>query len=260
METLYPDVIGSGGAPKRIMKPKRRDGQPGDESELGGINSSILSAEQTVSSQPSGLESPGAQPAANPVATGSSSSSSGQLGSVTPSAVVSSAAAQSSALTPPEDTTTVSRKRALELDASSLSASDTPSRLEQPQVGSPEKRLRFSTSDDGELASTAAAPLGSASPPPMAVTTATRQSADAESSYTPAAYKPRDPTPLGTPAPWCERAVDLFYRDFSLEDLDLQVKIPHDLLSQEHTAMVFCKMPAIVREHWVRSLRHTLRK
>ncbi|KAJ2957776.1 hypothetical protein NQ176_g11224 [Zarea fungicola] len=94
----------------------------------------------------------------------------------------------------------------------------------------------------------------------MAATTVTQQSADAESSYTAAAYKLRDSTALGTPVPWSERAVDLFYRDFSLEDLDLQVKIPHDLLSHEHTAMVFCKMPAIVREHWVRSLRNTMRK
>ena len=37
MEILYPDVIGSGGAPKRIMKPRRRtDGQPGDEPDMPG--------------------------------------------------------------------------------------------------------------------------------------------------------------------------------------------------------------------------------
>ena len=55
METLYPDVIGSGGAPKRIMKPKRRDGQLGDDSELIGANTSILSTEPAVTGQQSGI-------------------------------------------------------------------------------------------------------------------------------------------------------------------------------------------------------------
>ncbi|KAJ3488306.1 hypothetical protein NLG97_g6223 [Lecanicillium saksenae] len=63
----------------------------------------------------------------------------------------------------------------------------------------------------------------------------------------------------GGSALWREKAVDLFYRDFSMEDLDLQVRVPQELFSNEHTAMVFCKMPCQVREHWVRSLRNGLR-
>lgn len=58
---------------------------------------------------------------------------------------------------------------------------------------------------------------------------------------------------------WREEAVDLFFKDFSSEELDLQVKVSQDIFSNDHTAMVFCKMPVRVREHWVRVLRESHR-
>lgn len=56
-------------------------------------------------------------------------------------------------------------------------------------------------------------------------------------------------------AQWREQALDMFFRDFADEDLDLQVKISESVLSNEGKAMVFCKMPVQVRQHWVRRLR-----
>ncbi|KAM3519763.1 hypothetical protein NHJ13051_007295 [Beauveria bassiana] len=251
METLYPDVIGSGGAPKRIMKPKRRDGQPGDESELAGSNMSVLSTETAVTGQQTHLESPSNQHAPN--------ASSDQPGTTTPSAAHTPAASLASALTPPEDTAMLSKKRSLpsaELEGP-LPALNTPSRLETNQAGSPQKRARFSAFER-------AAPLAA--------------SASASATLpTPQTIRDRDPGLLDTingslpgvqhvscigagtaSGLWREKAVDLFYKDFSAEELDLQVRIPQKLLSNDHTAMVFCKMPCRVREHWVRSLRGDL--
>ncbi|KAJ4165456.1 hypothetical protein LMH87_007088 [Akanthomyces muscarius] len=256
METLYPDVIGSGGAPKRIMKPKRRDGQPGDDSELGGANTSLLSVDQAVTGQQSGLESPSTQPALN--------ASSGPPSITTPPTALTSATTQGSALTPPEDTAVVNKKRSLasiDLECS-LSASNTPSRPDASQTGSPEKRIRFSASEDGAPpAPAASASLLSA---PRTMRHSDSGSLDSDGGNPggvqdlSCAGAPSTAAASGS-APWREQAVDLFYRDFSAEELDLQVKVPQELLSNEHTAMVFCKMPCQVREHWVRSLRGALR-
>lgn len=61
---------------------------------------------------------------------------------------------------------------------------------------------------------------------------------------------------------WREQALDIFFGDFSNEELDLQVKISENVLSNEHKAMVFCKMPEGVRQHWVSKFRemHQLNK
>lgn len=254
METLYPDVIGSGGAPKRIMKPKRRDGQPGDDSELLGPNASMLSTDQAMTSQPSGLESPSTQSALN--------TSSSQPGNTTPSSAPTSTTTQGIALTPPEDTTVLTKKRSLataDLEGS-LSAENTPSRLDPAQAAASfEKRIRFSAAEDEGL------PLAIETLADMSTPRTTRGGgrAAAQDTDSGSVRGVQDVTCTrargGSTGQWREKAVDLFYRDFAAEELDLQVRIPHELLSNEHTAMVFCKMPCQVREHWVRTLRSTLR-
>ncbi|KAM3498241.1 hypothetical protein MY10362_008430 [Beauveria mimosiformis] len=249
METLYPDVIGSGGAPKRIMKPKRRDGQPGDESELAGPNMSVLSTEPAVTGQQSQLESPSNQHAQN--------ASSGQPGTTTPSAAHTPAASLGSALTPPEDTAMLSKKRSLpsaELDGS-LPALNTPSRLETNQAESPQKRTRFSAFEHAApLAASASATL----PAPQTIRDRDPGLLDTINGSLPGVQHVSCIGAGTGSGPWREKAVDLFYKDFSAEELDLQVRIPQKLLSNDHTAMVFCKMPCRVREHWVRSLRGDL--
>ncbi|TQV94023.1 hypothetical protein V2A60_002909 [Cordyceps javanica] len=234
METLYPDVIGSGGAPKRIMKPKRRDGQLGDDSELIGANTSILSTEPAVTGQQSGIESPSTQSAPNP--------NSSQPGITTPSTAPTSTTIQSSVLTPPEDTAVLSKKRSpagADLD-SCLPVSSTPSRPGSSQTGPLEKRIRFSASEDAGspvVASSTSLPTSQPAPsrdrgPVGTASDGLRGAQDMSCTET-----------RGSAGQWCEEAVDLFYRDFSAEELDLQVRIPQELLSNEHTAMVFCKMP-----------------
>ncbi len=54
---------------------------------------------------------------------------------------------------------------------------------------------------------------------------------------------------------WQEQAMDMFFRDFAGEDMDLQLKIAEKVLTDENKAMVFCKMPDVLRRHWVKRLR-----
>lgn len=54
---------------------------------------------------------------------------------------------------------------------------------------------------------------------------------------------------------WQEQAMELFFRDFSTEDMDLQLKIAEKALTDENKAMVFVKMPEALRKHWVKRLR-----
>jgi len=57
------------------------------------------------------------------------------------------------------------------------------------------------------------------------------------------------------PQRWPEQAMEIFFREFSDEDMDLQLKIAEKVLGDENKAMVFCKMPSALREHWVKRLR-----
>ncbi|KAL2015079.1 hypothetical protein VTK56DRAFT_6329 [Thermocarpiscus australiensis] len=67
-----------------------------------------------------------------------------------------------------------------------------------------------------------------------------------------------DKTASGGAAPpgWQEQALDIFFRDFAGEEMDLQLKIAEKVLAaDEGKAMVFCKMPDALRRHWVKRLR-----
>jgi hypothetical protein len=57
------------------------------------------------------------------------------------------------------------------------------------------------------------------------------------------------------PPRWPEQAMEIFFRDFADEDMDLQFKIAEKALTDDNKAMVFCKMPNALREHWVKKLR-----
>jgi hypothetical protein len=54
---------------------------------------------------------------------------------------------------------------------------------------------------------------------------------------------------------WSEQALEIFFREFSEEDMDLQLKIAEKVLTDDNKAMVFCKMTDQLRNHWVRRLR-----
>lgn len=284
METLYPDVIGSGGAPKRIMKPKRRgDGQLADDSDMPGTGIINLQSDQATSQQ--GLESP-SNPSLSNSNTPTSRPSGPTLTSIPPPKPT--GLPHASALTPPDEGVSQTRKRAQGDLESSTSANNTPPRTELDPVSSssPEKRLRTSTGDEMVttfrnapiLHTTEAPPISPTppdassgsqiTPPPQATTTAS--SGSARTTAVPAASTSATTQPASSgkvvgdlvdhlatrnARQWREEAVDLFFRDFASEEMDLQVKVSQDMFSNDHTAMVFCKMPLLVREHWVKSLR-----
>ena len=54
---------------------------------------------------------------------------------------------------------------------------------------------------------------------------------------------------------WSELALELFFREFTDEDKDLQLKIAEKVLTDDNKAMVFMKMPVALRKHWVKRLR-----
>lgn len=54
---------------------------------------------------------------------------------------------------------------------------------------------------------------------------------------------------------WPEQAMDIFFQEFADEDMDLQVRIAEKILTDTSKAVMFCKMPSILRRHWVKRLR-----
>lgn len=253
MEILYPDVVGSGGAPKRIMKPRRRtDGAVADDGEMPGT--SVLNLHNNAPQ--ANMASPDQQqrPVLSETPTGSSSGSlpTPQMpGTSVPSMIPSQTASttNSNALTPPDEvvpqaTQAQGRKRRQTTSADAVISP--PLTSSQPGVtssaSSPQKRRR--TSRNGSV--TGSAPAVSVS------STAGQASAPVQLGLVEEmleALKSR-----GVPR-WREQALDIFFRDFAAEEYDLQVKISENVLSNEHKALVFCKMPDRVRQHWVSKFR-----
>jgi hypothetical protein len=254
MEILYPDVIGSGGAPKRIMKPRRRtDGAPADDTEMPGTGVLNLGADGQ-----NPMASPSQQP--RPTLTQTPTNSSGgslpgqtmQAPPMVPSMLPAPMAsvAPGSVLTPPDETPGQSqgnnqaRKRRQGSNMGSMDATISPEPGDTPTDYSPRKRRCMPTRDL-----------------PSGPTTSAQGAIDALGSSTIAQVA----TPLleeileamksRAPPRWKEQALDTFFRDFAAEEYDLQVKISENVLSNEHKAMVFCKMPERVRQHWVSKFR-----
>jgi hypothetical protein len=320
MEILYPDVIGSGGAPKRIMKPRRRtDGQPGDDSEMPGTGTFTLSnSNDAASVSQSDINSPEqSRPSLSQTPSGSSSGSVTVPQRPTSTAIpprTAAGARSSSVLTPPDETVPLpasvtvptgtpsaqNRKRPLKADDLTPASSEYPMStaktlvdsgpVSQHTSSSPDKRRKTIESpasipqpqqQQPLLTSTptrppprplptpaAGASSSSYSPHPSSKTNPSSSfaiplAASPPPSTTPALHSPTTAAALDTASlgnrllvelleavrargsgpKWREEALDLFFRDFSQEELDLQVKISENVLSNENKAMVFCKMP-----------------
>ncbi|KAI0532278.1 Myb/SANT-like DNA-binding domain-containing protein [Xylaria digitata] len=254
MEILFPDVVGSGGAPKRIMKPRRRnpDGsmppRPSDADTSTvdpTLDSSTSSAvyNQTSSQNPVQQMQPPAQQPPPP-----SSSQTLQRATSTIIPPRAPATSNTNALTPPDETTpnTQSRKR--------------PHPDSSP--ANPERRRgrpsRFAPSFYNQH---------SASTIPTAPASASSSSSTANPSHpTPPAQIPAGLVENGIlslaealkarAAPrWPEQAVEILFREFTDEDPDLQLKIAEKALTDDNKAMVFVKMTPVLRRHWVSRLR-----
>ncbi|KAL2214683.1 hypothetical protein CC79DRAFT_157191 [Sarocladium strictum] len=261
METLYPDVVGSGGAPKRVMKPRRRtDGTLVDDSEMPGTG--VLNLHQNGVLQPGMLDAfPQSRPPLQQTPSGSSSGSltSQRSASVNNFAMPVPAMNSTAALTPPDEVgASGSRKRSFQTAQAALD----PSAGQVGQLHAPalaEKRRRTSShgappqgqSNAPRLPGT---PLANMSTPSDMGMLPGRLDTDVQSTLEDVVGALRSSAKM---AQWREQALDMFFRDFADEDLDLQVKIAEGVLSNEGKAMVFCKMPVQVRQHWVRRLRET---
>ncbi|RSL65224.1 hypothetical protein CEP54_004317 [Fusarium duplospermum] len=261
MEILYPDVIGSGGAPKRIMKPRRRtDGPIAEDPEMPGTG--ILNLQSEPPPRPPGLESPNSRPVLTQTPTTSSTGSTQQRPTSTTIPPRGPPTINASALTPPDETITQSRKR-------QLPTTSTPATFESPPASnmplgqapeSPGKRRRTS-SNDGSRALTSA--VLNSSMLPLAVrdgpSVASPSQTDSQLlSHAPVIEELVEAVRSRSSLRWQEEALDVFFRDFADEDLDLQVKISESVLINECKAMVFCKMPGRVRQHWVRRFKESL--
>lgn len=279
MEILYPDVVGSGGAPKRIMKPRRRlDGAPLDEADMPGTG--ILNLQGTHHHLMMDPSDPRSLLNQTP---SSSNSSLPPLQPLMPVASTNSlSTASSTALTPPDDALAQgqSRKRGQQLANSAPTSTSTasaqpansivspPTTMAAPvqSANSPHKRRRTSPPGPSSVAGASTLSMN----PSVSQAQAQAQSQSGEPTTVAGLLQlPLLEEVLETlktraaPPRWREQALDIFFSEFSGEELDLQVKISENVLSNnENKAMVFCKMPPVVRQHWVGKFRemHQLNK
>jgi hypothetical protein len=194
-----------------------------------------------------------------------------------------------SALTPPEENAPQTRKRFAGSGADAAAAAAAGN----PQQSALYKRRRMtnipstSTSNPAAADKTPAAPRqqrtnsGFTDPTmanPAGTTAApTPSSTSAPAAPTPASAPANAATGSAAPGPaeggvlalaealrlaarttgprWQEQAMEIFFRDFGDEDMDLQLKIAEKALTDENKALVFCKMPVALRRHWIKRLR-----
>lgn len=258
-EILYPDVVGSGGAPKRVTKPRRRgaDASPGDGDQdtpgttiLHLLNDSYAPTAQTAAAPLSARPSTGvAATAVQPRPT---------QAIIPPRGVV----ASTSALTPPDETTPQSRKRFLPPDVTSNSATD--KRRRAAAAGSSSGRNANNSSNKTNSAgasgnSNANSASNAASNNYIDLTHPAQQAAAAAAARGDSIGILADAltraTAASAPPRYPEQAMDIFFRDFAAEDMDLQVKIAEKMLTDPNKAVLFVKMPPELRKHWVKRLR-----
>lgn len=249
MEILYPDVVGSGGAPKRIMKPKRKgpDTLPGcEDTDMPGTGILNLQVDRTTFHH-SPLSAP-QRPAIPPQPNVSS-----RLGPRPTSTTLPPRTniANTSALTPPDETTNHTRKRfAPQLSNSGgittpdprLSTHNTASALQQQN-----KRRRISSQASYGTSTNGSSADGGAGSGAGAI--------GGRGLLEEGVLSLAELLRARAPPRWPEQALEIFFRDFAEEDMDLQLKIAEKALADENKAMVFCKMPPAVRKHWVKRLR-----
>ncbi|KAL7629851.1 hypothetical protein AAE478_001374 [Parahypoxylon ruwenzoriense] len=247
MEILFPDVVGSGGAPKRIMKPRRRNPDGSLAARPSNADSVIIdpSLDSSIYTQtPTQNPAQQTQPTAPlPIPTAPQPM---QRPSSTVIPPRSSISANPSALTPPDE------------HAPNPQAQKRPHPNQSP--GYPEKRRgrpsRFSSnfytqqSTDSPSSSSILPPPTSASAP-LGVNPTLNPAGLVEDGILSLA----EALKARSPPKWSEQAVEIFFREFADEDADLQLKIAEKALTDENKAMVFVKMTPVLRRHWVGRLR-----
>lgn len=303
MEILFPDVVGSGGAPKRITKPRRKGTDSmieGDEiDDTPGTNVlNLLGADNSLF-QSTPIQTP-IQPPTVP--------SNGTVRPTSTTLPARTSIASSSALTPPDEVpvepaqTGNTRKRYLGSNngagpsntgekrrrtgnnnnyidlthSAQLSNSDNPFQLgsngaapttngnintnhnsanstssnnNNQQLGQPNLHNTTTT------ATTTGVGGGSSSSNNPGATNRTQHFQDAMIVIAEQIRAQRlVPAQPATPN-WPQQAMEVFFRDFGDEEMDLQIKIGEKVLCDNNKAMMFCMMPEDLRRHWVKRLR-----
>ncbi|KAI1128991.1 Myb/SANT-like DNA-binding domain-containing protein [Nemania abortiva] len=258
MEILFPDVVGSGGAPKRIMKPRRRnpDGsmppRPSDvdtstplDPNLDSSTSSIAVYSQTPSQNPAQRIQPPTQQLATTSTTQPLQRPAPTTTATTTMPPRASAVSNTTALTPPDETTPNTQSRKRPHPDSTPATSER--RRGRPSRFAPSFYNQHSAS--GAASTSTAAPssvnLTHAASPPPASTGVIENGILTLAEALKARAAPR----------WPEQAVEILFREFADEDLDLQLKIAEKALTDDNKAMVFVKMTPVLRRHWVSRLR-----
>ncbi|KAI1762659.1 Myb/SANT-like DNA-binding domain-containing protein [Hypoxylon sp. FL1150] len=248
MEILFPDVIGSGGAPKRIMKPRRRNADGTLVPRPSTADQSVIDPALDASlytQTPTQNQTPQAPPVVQPIPAPTIPQPMQRPSSTTipPRTAIT---ANPSALTPPDEhvPNTQAQKRP--------NPNPGPGYPGEKRRGRPS---RFSTNFYNQQSTTApsssAAPAAAASSASHGLHAALGNAGGFEDSILSLA----EALKARNPPKWAEQAVEIFFREFADEDADLQLKIAEKALTDENKAMVFVKMTPMLRRHWVGRLR-----
>lgn len=276
MEILFPDVIGSGGAPKRITKPRRKEMDVmADADDIDPPGTNVLNLLSAENSQAMFQSAPSQTPILPPTVP-----SNGTIRPTSTAMPVRTSIASSSALTPPDEEVSSAahpRKRFF----------PSTNATHAPNAG--EKRRRTGNGNqsyidlthtaqvanmDGQQQQPAAASNNNTQPtqnaqgashgnpvPHATTTTGTSRNHQFQDAMIALAENVRaarfGATAAATPTTprWSEQAMEIFFRDFANEDPDLQIKIGEKVLCDQNKATMFCMMPEELRKHWVKRLR-----
>lgn len=287
MEILFPDVIGSGGAPKRITKPRRKGtdmmGDGDDLDDTPGTNVlNLLSADNTMF-QTTPTQTP-IQPPTVP-----------SNGNIRPTSTILPARtsiASSSALTPPDEepghSSSHTRKRFLPSNngagpstekrrrtgggsaggnyidlthSAQLSNGDTATFQLGGSTNGATNAINSALSNpqntlhNNNINNSTTIPTASSSSTAGGGTSRTQQFQDAMMTIAEQIRAQRFAAPAPAPHNYPQQAMEVFFRDFGDEDQDLQIKIGEKVLCDTNKAMMFCMMPEELRRHWVKRLR-----
>lgn len=264
MEILFPDVVGSGGAPKRITKPRRKgvEAMP-DSDDLDTSGANVMSL---LSPGSSSIPFPTSQTPIHPPTVPSN-------GTIRPSSTTMQnrpSIASSTALTPPDDEAPANNHTRKRFHPSNTVSGPSEKRrrtannnyidlTHSAQLMNMDNNLQ----DGGSIVPNAqipanhqsnnAGPSSSGGPVGGSRNHLVQESMLALSEFVRGfrnAPAPPPPTPR-----WTEQAMEIFFRDFSDEDPDLQIKIGEKVLCDTNKATMFCTMPEQLRQHWVKRLR-----
>ncbi|CAN8102862.1 unnamed protein product [Discula destructiva] len=262
MEILFPDVVGSGGAPKRITKPRRKGFESmQDPDDLDGPGTNVM---DLLSPGTSSMLLPTSQTPILPPTVPSN-------GTVRPASTMQTrpSIASSTALTPPDEDPPATNNQARKRHGQSNTTSG-PSEKRRRTGNNTYIDLTHSAQmmnienhmqDGGSLLPNNYNPGGQQTNDTVhAAAGAPGPSRDqlAQESVIAVGDLLRNFGPAVAPPPaprWTELAMEIFFREFSDEDADLQIKIGEKVLCDTNKATMFCMMPEPLRQHWVKRLR-----